>query len=55
MSSALEVDYYRIRTQANSNRKMQHDPRTQKPFEENEALHVSDGVAKSYIQNETCL
>ena len=34
MSGALEADYYRTKRQANSNRKMQHDPRTQKPFEQ---------------------
>ncbi len=43
MSSALEVDYFRSRSQANLNRKMQHDPRTQKPFESNEISGVRSG------------
>lgn len=36
MSSALEVDHFRTFNQTNRNRKMQHDPRTQKPFEDKE-------------------
>lgn len=45
MSSALEVDYYKTRSQANSNRKMQHDPRTQKPFESYE-LSGSSAISR---------
>ena len=41
MSSALEADFFKTKIHANGNRKMQHDPRTQKPFESSEVAGVS--------------
>ena len=52
MSTALEADYYRARSQ--NRKKMAHDPRTNKPFEATADLAPVSDRAWPYIPLPVC-
>ena len=48
MGYTLEADYYRTQALAAQGRKMKHDPRTNKPFEQMDVTGVSEGAGSDF-------
>ena len=49
MGHTLEVDYYRLQALGAQGRKMKHDPRTNKPFEQMDVTGVSEGSGSDLL------